>query len=103
MQMMQILGKTFIKPAATAETMRNINWALTAAMNEIPQEIEGFNPDTGAWEVDCIFAFAHSQLDGMEDKNPEMRMDQDKCRMGAAQRLRREKESNEKDEGYTRE
>ncbi|KAJ3203475.1 histone deacetylase [Entophlyctis luteolus] len=73
--------------AAIAENLRNINWAPSVAMNEIPPDIEGFNPETGAWE-----------LDEMEDKNPEMRVDQDKFGMGATQRLRREKESNEYDE-----
>ncbi|KAI9351527.1 hypothetical protein BDR26DRAFT_851226 [Obelidium mucronatum] len=72
---------------AIAENLRQVNWAPSVAMNEIPPDLDGFNPDTGGWEVD-----------EMDDKNPELRVDQDKYGQGGAQRLRRDKEMNEFDD-----
>ncbi|KAJ3014946.1 UNVERIFIED_CONTAM: Histone deacetylase 3 [Siphonaria sp. JEL0065] len=72
---------------AIAENLRQVNWAPSVAMNEIPPDLDGFNQDTGSWEVD-----------DNEDKNPEFRVDQNRYGLGAAQRLRREKELNEFDD-----
>ncbi|KAJ3115713.1 histone deacetylase [Physocladia obscura] len=70
-----------------AENLRDLEGAPSVAMNEIPPDINGFNAETGAWE-----------LDDMDDNNPEMRVDQGKFEFGAAGRLRREKDLQEFDD-----
>ncbi|KAJ3223997.1 histone deacetylase [Chytriomyces hyalinus] len=80
----QYLDQIYI---AIRENLRNLNWAPSVAMNEIPPDLQGFNAETGNWEVDEA-----------EDKNPEMRVDQGKYGLDASQRLRRDKDVNEYDE-----
>ncbi|KAJ3075991.1 Histone deacetylase 3 [Podochytrium sp. JEL0797] len=64
---------------AIAENLRHLNHAPSVAMNEIPGELDAFDPESGGWDVDAV-----------DDGDAEMRVDQAGWGNSAADRLRRE-------------